>query len=160
MKRTLLLNQIPVELEVHSCKDKDVSFNWNGMTYSFELIHETAHSLVLRDKEGKQIHLSRDFVGASLFLSAQGFEAELSEGGGVKKKKATLLGGLNAPMPGKVFKVLVQVGDKVTKGQTLLILEAMKMEHAIKADKDGEVKSLFFKEGDLVQSGMALAEIK
>lgn len=160
MKRILLLNQLPIEVEVSSLKDGKISFDWKGKSYFFELTHETAHSLVLRNKEGKQIHLSRDSVGTSVYLSAQGFEAELSESGGVKKKKAALLGDLNAPMPGKVFKVLVRVGDKVTKGQTLIILEAMKMEHAIKADKDGEVKSLSFKEGDLVQSGMALAEIK
>jgi 3-methylcrotonyl-CoA carboxylase alpha subunit len=68
-------------------------------------------------------------------------------------------GDLLSPMPGRVRKTLVAVGDAVRRGQPLLILEAMKMEHSIKAPRDGAVKRLLVREGDLVDAGVELAEI-
>jgi pyruvate carboxylase subunit B len=62
-------------------------------------------------------------------------------------------------MPGKVLKVLVAEGDAVEKGRPLLVLEAMKMEHEIRAPKDGTVKKLFFAAGDMVGLGDPLAEV-
>jgi pyruvate carboxylase len=60
---------------------------------------------------------------------------------------------VGAPMPGKVFKLLVKVGDKVKEGDVVLSTEAMKMETNVKAKKDGVIKELLFKEGDQVQQG-------
>ncbi|HSS44102.1 MAG TPA: biotin/lipoyl-containing protein [Thermoanaerobaculia bacterium] len=68
-------------------------------------------------------------------------------------------GGLLAPMPGRVRRTLVAPGERVAKGQVVLILEAMKMEHAIRAPRDGVVSSIAHGEGDLVEAGTALAEI-
>jgi 3-methylcrotonyl-CoA carboxylase alpha subunit len=65
-------------------------------------------------------------------------------------------GGLTAPMPGKVVQVLVAAGDAVTKGQALLVLEAMKMETTISAPADGVVKDVRFAAGDQVEDGAAL----
>jgi 3-methylcrotonyl-CoA carboxylase alpha subunit len=64
-----------------------------------------------------------------------------------------------APMNGTVVALLVKVGDKVKKGQQLIIVEAMKMEHSIKAPYDGIVAECFFKQGDLVSGGVALVDI-
>jgi acetyl/propionyl-CoA carboxylase alpha subunit len=63
---------------------------------------------------------------------------------------------MSAPMPGVVLKILVKVGDEVTKGAALLILEAMKMEHQITAPRDGTVASINCKEGEMVQPGLDL----
>jgi len=60
---------------------------------------------------------------------------------------------VGAPMPGKVFKLLVKVGDEVKEGETLLSTEAMKMETNIKAKIAGQVKEILFKEGDQVDQG-------
>ncbi|WP_332765374.1 acetyl/propionyl/methylcrotonyl-CoA carboxylase subunit alpha [Phenylobacterium sp.] len=68
-------------------------------------------------------------------------------------------GGVRAPMPGKVVAVSVAVGDKVTRGQPLLTLEAMKMEHALTAPYDGEVESLAVSVGDQVTEGSTLARL-
>ncbi len=68
-------------------------------------------------------------------------------------------GGLLSPMPGRVRKLLVAEGDAVVRGQILLVLEAMKMEHAIRSPRDGRVGSLPFQEGDLVEAGVPVAEI-
>jgi biotin carboxyl carrier protein len=64
-----------------------------------------------------------------------------------------------APMPGVVLKILVAVGDAVTKGMPLLILEAMKMEHQITAPRDGTIASINCKEGELVQPGLDLVTL-
>ena len=68
-------------------------------------------------------------------------------------------GDLLSPMPGRVRRTLVASGDRVTRGQVLLVLEAMKMEHSIRAPEDGSVR-LCVREGDLVEAGVALAEIE
>ena len=63
-------------------------------------------------------------------------------------------------MPGKLFKLLINVGDEVKEGDVLLSTEAMKMETNVKAKKDGRVKELFFREGDQVQQGDLLAVLE
>jgi 3-methylcrotonyl-CoA carboxylase alpha subunit len=68
-------------------------------------------------------------------------------------------GGLLAPMPGRVRRVVLGAGEKVGRGDVILILEAMKMEHAIRAPRDGTVARILFAEGDLVEAGAVLAEI-
>jgi 3-methylcrotonyl-CoA carboxylase alpha subunit len=65
-------------------------------------------------------------------------------------------GGLTAPMPGKVIAVHVAEGDKVKRGQALLVMEAMKMEHTIAAPGEGTVKELLYGVGDQVAEGAAL----
>lgn len=69
-------------------------------------------------------------------------------------------GDLVAPMPGRVRKTLVHPGDRVEKGQVVLILEAMKMEHAIRAPHAGVLSLLTRAEGDLVEAGAELAVIE
>ncbi len=65
-------------------------------------------------------------------------------------------GGLTAPMNGTIVSVLVNAGDKVVKDQPLIIMEAMKMEHTIKAPSDGVIESLFYQEGEMVDGGSEL----
>lgn len=65
-----------------------------------------------------------------------------------------------APMPGTIVKLLVKVGDRVEGGQILLKLEAMKMEMPIRATHEGTVVAIECREGELVQAGTRLLEIK
>ena len=69
-------------------------------------------------------------------------------------------GGLNAPMPGKVVSFDVKAGDKVSKGQRVAVMEAMKMEHAITAPADGVVGELLYAAGEQVAEGVALLTLK
>ena len=64
--------------------------------------------------------------------------------------------GLTAPMPGKITMLHVKAGDIVKKGQSLLILEAMKMEHSIIAPKDGVISEVLYVAGDQVEDGVQL----
>jgi 3-methylcrotonyl-CoA carboxylase alpha subunit len=69
-------------------------------------------------------------------------------------------GSLAAPMPGKIIQVLAKAGAKVTKGEPLLILEAMKMEHTITAPADGVVKEIHYAAGEQVLEGAELITLE
>jgi biotin carboxyl carrier protein len=69
-------------------------------------------------------------------------------------------GALITQMPGKVVKILKKEGDKVSKGETVLILEAMKMENEIKSGADGVVKAVNVKEGQALEAGFLMVEIE
>jgi biotin carboxyl carrier protein len=69
-------------------------------------------------------------------------------------------GALITQMPGKVVKMLKKEGDKVTKGETVLILEAMKMENEIKSGADGVIKTVNVKEGQALEAGFLMVEIE
>jgi 3-methylcrotonyl-CoA carboxylase alpha subunit len=67
---------------------------------------------------------------------------------------------LSAPMPATVRRINVVAGARVSKGDTLLVLEAMKMELPVRAPDDGVVTAVSCKEGDLVQPGTPLLEVE
>ena len=62
---------------------------------------------------------------------------------GLDKKKVKKLKELSSPMPGRVLKIMVKIGDKINIGDSLLSLEAMKMENILKSDGEGIVKEIF-----------------
>jgi biotin carboxyl carrier protein len=69
------------------------------------------------------------------------------------------VGGLTTPLPGVVVSVPVTVGSKVKAGDVLMVIEAMKMEHAITAPHAGTVKSIHFARGERVPEGSELLEL-
>ena len=69
-------------------------------------------------------------------------------------------GSLISPMPGKVTEMNVKVGDNITKGQKLLVMEAMKMNHSISSDRDGVVKEIYVNIGDQLETGTSLLLLK
>lgn len=78
-------------------------------------------------------------------------ESKTARGGGS--------GLVKSPLPGTILSILVQPGDRVTVGQKLLVLEAMKMENNVNAAKDGTIKSIKVNKGDSVMEGDLLMEI-
>ena len=72
----------------------------------------------------------------------------------------SLGGRLTAPMPGKVVAVLASSGKEVRKGEPLVIMEAMKMEHTISAPSDGLVEEVLYQVGDQVADGAPLLAFK
>ena len=67
---------------------------------------------------------------------------------------------VQSPMPGKVVKVLVAVGDEVKAGQGVVVVEAMKMENELKSPKDGKVRAVAVKEGQAVEAGQSLVTLE
>ena len=75
-------------------------------------------------------------------------------------KPAAGKSGVKSPLPGVILDIKVNVGDEVKKGQTLIILEAMKMENSINADKDGKVTAINVSKGESVLEGTDLVIIE
>ena len=68
--------------------------------------------------------------------------------------------GVKSPLPGVILDIKVKEGDEVKKGQTIIILEAMKMENSINADKDGKVTAINVSKGESVLEGTDLVIIE
>jgi len=66
---------------------------------------------------------------------------------------------INSPLPGNIFKILVSVGQEVKRGEQIIIIESMKMENSITADKDGTVKAIYIEVGQSVLQGDALVDL-
>ena len=85
------------------------------------------------------------------------YELEVQEEG--SRRRTAHPGSLSAPMPATVRQIRVAVGDAVARGDTLIVLEAMKMELPVRANADGTVAAVHCKEGDLVQPGRPLIDL-
>jgi acetyl/propionyl-CoA carboxylase alpha subunit len=93
-----------------------------------------------------------------VFLDGEVFEIEVQPEGR-RRRAVSSHASLSAPMPATVVRVEVSAGTVVRHGDTLVILEAMKMELPIRASVDGTVTAVHCKPGDLVQPGVALIDI-
>ena len=115
----------------------------------------------VRDGEaGETIHVVRDGDAVHLFWRGAAYLLQEETEAYRAAHRHHHAGGLEAPMPGKVIAIKVVAGDAVTRGQELLVVEAMKMENAIRAPRDGRVKSVSAKVGDAVAPGTILVELE
>jgi biotin carboxyl carrier protein len=87
-------------------------------------------------------------------------ERKLRMSAGSRKLKVEGPQLLKSPMPGKVVKILAKPGDTVEEGQSLLIIEAMKMENELKAAAPGKVARVFVEEGQAVEANAKLMSIE
>lgn len=94
------------------------------------------------------------------FVTIDGKNFKVQGTSALLSKKSGGEGNMNSPMPGKILKVMVKVGDQVEEGQGLMVMEAMKMEHTIKAAHAGVIKAIHYKEGDLVDGGVDLLDLE
>ena len=92
-------------------------------------------------------------------LDGNVYEIEVTRAG-VRRRAGSGHGSLTAPMPATVIRVDVSPGSIVRRGDTLLILEAMKMELPVRATGDGTVTAVHCRAGDLVQPGVSLVEVE
>ena len=101
-------------------------------------------------------------VGDRVFAQAGGRSYALTvvNRAGAGSSVEAAQGALEAPMPGRVTRVAVAVGDAVKRGQELVVVEAMKMENALIAPTDGTVTRLSVKVGDMVAPGPALLVVE
>jgi biotin carboxyl carrier protein len=102
--------------------------------------------------------------GVAVFIDGHRFEIEVRDARRWSRQtgRREIAGRLNvvAPMPGKIVRLLVAVGDTVAAGQGLLVVEAMKMQNEVKAPKAGRVVSLAAREGATAAAGDVLAIIE
>ena len=166
---------IPFEAEIHGNRiqvelndDNDFAII-DGEEVSFIIEEHTHHRLLIR--VGTKIYSCDNISVANeiVTFSINGTQYDVK----VKDEEQLLLeklgfnttttgeqGIVNAPMPGKILEIPVSVGDEVEMGESILILEAMKMENELKASQTGIIHSIQVKVGDSVEKNQILLEIK
>jgi len=125
------------EVHINSFEDNIAEIDVNGSIYQVELEEQVKTTKTPKLVRSKPVQTKED-----------------------KPKPAAGLSRVDAPLPGTIFKVNVKEGDEVKKGQTIIILEAMKMENNILAEKDGKINKVLVSEGDAVLQGDILVEIE
>jgi 3-methylcrotonyl-CoA carboxylase alpha subunit len=110
--------------------------------------------------DGRRHAVAVAVEGSRVLVFCEGRTFAFERGEARRARSAEHDGDLVAPMPGRVRRALVAEGERVERGQVLLVLEAMKMEHAIRSPRDGVVTRLAHGEGDLVEAGTELALIE
>lgn len=160
MEKKFIINGEEIPVQDYKSGPESVSFTLKGKRYSFSTVSRDGMELILEGEGRFPAAVGSANRDGESIVMAQGREATISGSRPKIKKTGGGSGGLVSPMPGKIFKIVKDVGASVEKGETILILEAMKMEHAIRADKDGTVKKIMFKAGELVQGGVTLAEVE
>jgi propionyl-CoA carboxylase alpha chain len=153
-KQSINFQYIDKEIEVLYTKLRDGSFNVNG---AFVRIFECFENGIDLEYNGRR-HFSSITLKEDRILVHMPFGDVLLKimpkfiVPGIDMKAGSLV----APMPGKVIDLRVKKGSKVKAGQILVILEAMKMEHSIKASEDGIISELHVKKEDQVENGAVL----
>lgn len=127
----------------------------DAQNYCIERVSNNASTAGFNWKN-QRYHFSVCLCGRDLWLFSQRRTLVFNLGEDYDLLAEQQVGGLQAPMSGRIVSVLVKIGDHVSKDQPLVIMEAMKMEHTIKAPEDGIVSAVHFVEGDLVDEGLAL----
>ncbi|MDX1602923.1 MAG: biotin/lipoyl-containing protein [Salinimicrobium sediminis] len=125
------INGNKYSVDIKEFEDEQATIQVNGTEYLVEIHQE-------KKKPAKTPKLVRESV------------VRQPGEGNITKKASTGGFPVEAPLPGSIFKLKVKVGDTVVKGDSLLILEAMKMENDVLADQAGVIKEIKVKEGDAV----------
>jgi acetyl/propionyl-CoA carboxylase alpha subunit len=132
----------------------------NGAAFALDVQELAAGTYLLRNGGCQEtFHCVADGRDVYLFWRGVAYRLEVADQAGPAAHRH-VSGALETPMPGKVIKVSVSPGERVTKGQEILVVEAMKMENAIRAPRDGTVKSVAARVGEMVAPGVVLAELE
>ena len=143
----------------------------NGKDFAIDIV-ETGNGVfnIIRENKSYRAQVfSMDPASKSIEIKVEGHKFKLQvkdrydlllEDLGLNDLNATKAKDLTAPMPGLVLEVLVKPGDHVVKGDTLIILEAMKMENVLKAATDGIVDQCLVKLGDSTEKNEVLISFK
>lgn len=139
-------------------------FNWDVVEVRDGYFH------ILHDhKSYTAVVLSADFkaktfeirINSHVFeLSAKDRFDLLAEQLGFSDMRSSKVNEIKAPMPGLVLEVLAEAGQEVQKGESVLILEAMKMENVIKAGGDGVIKAIRVEKGQAVEKNQVMIELE
>jgi len=137
-KYKLTIDEVDYAVEIQSVEDRIIEMSINGTSYT-----------VLVDKDVIQTKTPTLLRSVAIPSTDQG--AQITSG--------SKTGTIKSPLPGTIIDVFVKPGDKVSVGQRILLLEAMKMENNIESDKSGTVTEIKVSKGDAVMEGDVLLVI-
>ncbi len=136
------------EVDIVKVEDGVYSLLMNGKSYTVELMEGSSHKKYDINAAHRSFELEIIDAETRYLMSRKGGELE-DEGNQI-----------SSPMPGKVVKIPVKVGEKIDAGQTLIIVSAMKMESEYKSSKAGTIKEIHVKEGDTIEGHQPLITIE
>lgn len=140
------INGNTYKVDVEKVEGNMATVSVNGTSYNVEIEHD-----ITGPKPVKPVHVSP----ATYQATPQAAPVKINPTPAATGNDTAL----KSPLPGTVLEVRVKEGDTVTEGQTLMILEAMKMENNIDANRSGVIKSIMKKQGDSVMEGDVLLTI-
>ena len=136
-------------IAVLSGREIEVDVRESGPHAMSLLVGSRSHEIALERVEGGyRVAIDGDVLDVSLLEAARGTAAPRRASGATAR--------VQAPMPGKIVRVLADPGDEVAAGQGLVVMEAMKMENEIRAPRAGRVKEAPVREGQAVETGALL----
>ncbi len=135
-------------------------FRLEGEVFEFDRFKKFDGGIVARDNQGKFLkgHILNREKGRDVFVDGVRYKVKDLD----QDFQSVEEGGSNiilSPMPGKITKINTEEGAKVSKGEILVVMEAMKMEHSLKAKIDGVIKKISVKSGDVVDSSVNIVEL-
>jgi len=147
----------------------DNELTLNEKKYDYELLTVCDHSFILK-LNNKVFELTSEKLNSDLFkVLIQGYQFEVTVRTALQEKAFKLVESsagfhhhhmnVKAPMPGLILKVRKKVGEQVELGESVIILEAMKMENDLKAPASGIIENIFITEGSAVEKGVSLFSI-
>lgn len=166
MKYQITHKSLDHQLDIRPDKNE---IEWNEIirNYEFEPLHNNTWMLRLGKKsyivtniQSEQDKVTFAIDGTFYTLPVMDEQQLLLAKLGFKSASAGNKGQLNAPMPGKVLEILVHVGDTVSTGHPVAILEAMKMENELKSPVDGVVTEIAVETGASVEKNTLLVKIE
>ena len=151
-------------------REVTVTVHFDAGAYRLDLPGGTVVAAIQENRDGR-LAVTLDGVATSATVVFVGDEATVFDRDGARRLvlahslarsglDTAAAGHLMAPMPGKLVQVLVKPGDTVEKGQPLVVLEAMKMEHTVKAPRAGTVAAVRYAAGEQVEEGTALVVLE
>ena len=154
--------QIKIADKTYNLKDEKI--NWDLLDNKDNSFH-----IIKDNKTYKAYLVSKDENSKKMLISINGNEYNIDikdkfdlllEKLGMSNMAVAKMRDVKAPMPGLILSIDVKIGDSITKGDSLLILEAMKMENVLKSAGDGIVKDIKVKVSDAVEKNQILIELE
>lgn len=147
--------------------DSEIYINSEKFQFNLLSLDDKTHLLKVGDNFFEVVAQKTDDDKYSITVNGVLFEIEIRTALQEKARKLLEARGatnhkmeVKAPMPGMILKVRKQVGDEVLSGESIIILEAMKMENELRSPVSGILKELFVKEGNPVEKGFKLFSIE
>lgn len=145
--------------------------NLNGNAVEWDLIEvrENTFHIIKDNKSYNATVISYNAEDKTMVINVNGNDYEIAikdkndlllQQLGISAKSSSAVQSIKAPMPGLIINVSVNVGDEVKKGDTLLILEAMKMENVIKSPRDGKIKKVNVQLRNPVEKNQVMLEFE
>lgn len=124
------------------------------------LLKNKSYRVEVVEKDQKNNKLILSVNGKSISVEGRTELDQLLEKMGIADQKTKRVTDIKAPMPGLILNIFTKEGQAVKKGDSLIILEAMKMENILKASEDGVIKRILVKSGEAVEKNQILLEFK